>query len=114
MSGEDSNSSNNNDSTSLREMMQAMMSSINNIDQKNINNMNSLREDLAVSMSHLREDLNSNIKFDITGDEYILNHYSVLTWGSLVDLTPGMVLCDATLIRRYPQIMGNQEERQPG
>ena len=54
------------------------------------------------------------IKFDITGDEYILNHYSVLTWGSLVDLTPGMVLCDAALIRRYPQIMGNQEERQPG
>ncbi len=40
------------------------------------------------------------IEFDITGDEYILNHYSVLTWGSLVDLTPGMVLCDAAFIRR--------------
>jgi hypothetical protein len=54
------------------------------------------------------------IKFDITGDEYVINHYSVLCWGSLVDLTPSMVLCDAAFIRRYPQIMGNQEERQPG
>ena len=54
------------------------------------------------------------IKFDITGDEYVLNHYSVLMWGSLLALTPGMVLCDRTFIRRYPHIMGNQEERQPG
>ena len=55
MSGEDSN--NNNDNASLMEMMQAMMSSFNNIDLKVDNNMSSLNN----NMNNLREDLNSSI-----------------------------------------------------
>jgi hypothetical protein len=53
------------------------------------------------------------IKFDITGTEYTRNHYSVLSWVTCLDLAPSMTLCDSAFITRYPQIMGNQEERAP-
>ena len=53
------------------------------------------------------------IKFDITGTKYTMNHYSVLSWGSCLDLAPSMALCDRVFIAGYPQIMGNQEERAP-
>lgn len=54
------------------------------------------------------------IKFDITGVEYILNHNTVLMWGSYVALSPSMTLCYRAFTNRYPLIMGNYEERQPG
>jgi hypothetical protein len=42
-----------------------------------------------------------------------MNHYSILSWGTCLDLAPSITLCDRAFITRYPQIMGNQEERAP-
>lgn len=50
------------------------------------------------------------LKFDISGDEHIFNHYTVLAWGSYIDLAPTMVLCDQAFIRQYPQILGTQQQ----
>jgi hypothetical protein len=36
--------------------------------------------------------------FTITGDQHIFNHFTVLTWGSYLELDPTMVLCDREFI----------------
>jgi hypothetical protein len=52
--------------------------------------------------------------FTITGDQHIFNHFTVLTWGSYLELVPTMDLCDREFITKHPQIMGNQQESQDG
>ena len=47
------------------------------------------------------------VTFDITGDQHIFNHFTVLSWGSYLDLSPSMTLCTREFIAQYPQIMGN-------
>ena len=44
----------------------------------------------------------------VTGDSHTFGHYVVLTWGSYLALTSGMVLCDEAFIQQYPQVMGNR------
>jgi hypothetical protein len=46
------------------------------------------------------------LTFDVTGDEHTLSHYTVLAWGSYLDLSPSMTLCTREFIAQYPQIMG--------
>ena len=52
-------------------------------------------------------ELSIRVTFDITGDQHIFNHFTVLSWGSYLDLSPSMTLCTREFIAQYPQIMGN-------
>ena len=68
MSGEDSKS--NNDMASMMEVMRSMFSdmntslstNINNLDQRNINNMNSLREDLNSNIMQSSEQIHMRME----------------------------------------------------